>query len=176
VCSLARALDYDNPAIVHKFLESWNLPVDEALDLFTETKRWLWLAATLRRAGSRQPGAPPSSLAIDGPLVLLDEMWHTFILFTREYTEYCRARFGSYVHHAPTTREELERRALELARTPAAARRTEARRMRLQYGRVYQYLGEATLVKWYGDYAERYTPGFLRSIQLRVGDRGPATA
>ncbi|HKY84967.1 MAG TPA: hypothetical protein VJ160_09105 [Anaerolineales bacterium] len=33
----------------------------------------------------------------------VDEVWHAFILFTREYAEFCQAAFGSFVHHVPRT-------------------------------------------------------------------------
>lgn len=33
----------------------------------------------------------------------VDEVWHALILFTREYEEFCRAAFGSFVHHVPRT-------------------------------------------------------------------------
>lgn len=42
----------------------------------------------------------------------VDEVWHAFILFTREYEQFCKETFGSFVHHVPTTKAE------KLARTP----------------------------------------------------------
>jgi len=33
----------------------------------------------------------------------VDEVWHTFILFTREYAEFCQAAFGTFIHHVPRT-------------------------------------------------------------------------
>ncbi|MCD6074767.1 MAG: hypothetical protein K0Q70_1650 [Rhodospirillales bacterium] len=35
------------------------------------------------------------------PSRIVDEAWHTFILFTRDYTEFCGRAFGAYLHHAP---------------------------------------------------------------------------
>jgi hypothetical protein len=31
----------------------------------------------------------------------VDHAWHGFILFTREYTDFCQDVFGFYLHHAP---------------------------------------------------------------------------
>jgi hypothetical protein len=31
----------------------------------------------------------------------VDEVWHTFILFTRDYADCCKEVFGSYLHHQP---------------------------------------------------------------------------
>jgi hypothetical protein len=32
-----------------------------------------------------------------------DEVWHAFILFTREYAAFCRDAFGMFIHHVPRT-------------------------------------------------------------------------
>jgi hypothetical protein len=32
---------------------------------------------------------------------LVDEVWHTFILFTNEYRKFCEAIIGEYIHHEP---------------------------------------------------------------------------
>lgn len=34
------------------------------------------------------------------PSVLVDELWHTYILFTKEYAAFC-AMIGKFVHHSP---------------------------------------------------------------------------
>ena len=36
----------------------------------------------------------------------VDDVWHAFLLFTREYSAFCRDAVGFFVHHTPTTREE----------------------------------------------------------------------
>jgi hypothetical protein len=33
----------------------------------------------------------------------VDEVWHAFILFTREYADFCQSAFGIFVHHIPRT-------------------------------------------------------------------------
>ena len=44
-------------------------------------------------------------LHADGPVGMVspevDEVWHTFILFTRDYQDFCRDVFGRYIHHSP---------------------------------------------------------------------------
>ena len=37
------------------------------------------------------------------PSRIVDEAWHTFILFTREYSDFCEHAFGGYLHHAPAS-------------------------------------------------------------------------
>jgi hypothetical protein len=38
----------------------------------------------------------------------VDEFWHTFILHTQAYMEWCQRTFGFFVHHTPTLPEEKE--------------------------------------------------------------------
>lgn len=35
------------------------------------------------------------------PSQIVDEAWHAFILFTRDYQEFCHRGFGRYLHHTP---------------------------------------------------------------------------
>ena len=92
IYSLYEALEYQNDAVVYRFTPLWDVKFAEAKDLFLEAKRWLWLCAQLEE----------KRLMITTPLLIIDEMWHNFILFSREYMKYCQDYFGRYIHHAPT--------------------------------------------------------------------------
>ena len=35
------------------------------------------------------------------PSQVVDDLWHEFILYTREYHHFCRKAFGSFLHHSP---------------------------------------------------------------------------
>ncbi|MEV5874022.1 hypothetical protein AB0L75_07310 [Streptomyces sp. NPDC052101] len=35
------------------------------------------------------------------PSTVVDPGWHTFMLHTEEYAEFCRKRYGRFIHHAP---------------------------------------------------------------------------
>lgn len=35
------------------------------------------------------------------PSVAADALWHEFILYTREYKDFCRRAFGEFLHHSP---------------------------------------------------------------------------
>lgn len=41
----------------------------------------------------RRPVSMPSQVA--------DDLWHEFILYTRNYDAFCRAAFGTFLHHTP---------------------------------------------------------------------------
>src|SRR5262245_45645941 len=38
------------------------------------------------------------------PSKVADDLWHEFILFTREYKAFCEAAFGNFLHHTPAVR------------------------------------------------------------------------
>ena len=35
------------------------------------------------------------------PSQVADDLWHEFILYTREYDRFCRRAFGGFLHHTP---------------------------------------------------------------------------
>lgn len=45
-----------------------------------------------RRAGRRMVAMPSQAV---------DDAWHEFILFTRQYDQFCRRAFGRFLHHTP---------------------------------------------------------------------------
>ena len=77
---------------------------EEAEAIFTETKKFLYI--------SRQPG-----VFIPDELLIVDEMWHNFILFTATYQEFCLRYFGIYIHHTPAAKAEKIKHREQLANT-----------------------------------------------------------
>ena len=159
VSSLEEVLAYQNDSILYKFQESFDLPFEEVKMLFEETKKWLWLNAV---AIDEKQGI---ELFIDGPLALVDEMWHTFILFTRPYHEFCHRYFGFYIHHAPTTKAEKDEMKKEAASDPEKYKANLEEEYALQYSYVYDKLGEETLSRWYAEFTDRYTPEFINQAR-----------
>jgi hypothetical protein len=50
-----------------------------------------------------------SYLYVDEPFSMvnkqIDSLWHQFILFTREYQDFCNRYFGKFIHHSPSLPE-----------------------------------------------------------------------
>lgn len=151
-CSVDRALKYQNDEVIYRFLMLWEVSFAEAQDLFLETKKWLWLCA--------QP--EKQRLGITAPLLIIDEMWHNFLLFSRDYTEFCHDCFGRYIHHAPTPHSEKEeyKKQYESALSDLAEKNMQEQIE--QYKLIYQKLGVETLIKWYLEYPERYDEDFFK--------------
>lgn len=41
------------------------------------------------------------------PSVAVDELWHEFIIFTRDYHDFCNNVYGAYLHHDPYGKFDL---------------------------------------------------------------------
>ncbi len=158
---LNETLAYRNEAIVLRFMETWDVPRAEADALFEDAKQWLWLCARLAEEGG---GTGEQLLAITPSTKLVDEMWHTFILFTQEYFDFCDAFLGRYIHHAPTPRSQYDATIAAYERDPDSHRATQLIELEEQIDLVYEMLGEDTASRWYGEYVEKYSETRIRSI------------
>lgn len=80
---------YINNNVIEKFRKDHDYTHHSAEILFKELKKYLLICANENRA------YPPSKS--------IDKIWHTFILFTLDYTKFCNSSFGRYIHHSPIT-------------------------------------------------------------------------
>lgn len=144
-------MDYENQHIIDRFLERFEMPRSDAQDLFAETKKWLWLCS---RHQTR-------NLEIVAELVMIDEMWHTFILFTKEYATYCHSRLGAFVHHTPATRAFKEARQEQYRQDPERFRQARRDAMREQMQFIAAELGGNTLLKWFVSYPQKFGREFF---------------
>lgn len=84
--------------LIEKFCADGAFTPDEARELFDECKRFLIAGQLL-----------DVSLA---PSLHVDNMWHAWILFTMDYTEFCN-KVGSYIHHRPIPKGNPEQPPLD---------------------------------------------------------------
>jgi hypothetical protein len=158
---LEEVLAYENRDVVQRFLDMYPIDPADAEDIFTETKRWLWLLmlkADLR--GSKQ-------LVVTGDMFALDEMWHCFLVFTLDYSEFCRRFFGQFAHHLPVTLAAKARHMKRAEKDPAGVARAHVQRMERQYRCIAEHLGEETLRKWYVELPAKYPGEVLRRLHAQ---------
>lgn len=163
ISSLEDVLAYQNDDLVFKFMENWDLTEAETRELFEETKKWLWVSAKAISARSRGEGGP--KMVVAQSMILMDEMWHQFILFTRDYRLFCKEYIGFFLNHAPTTKSEKKAGVAEATQDPEAFLAKMQEMLEKQYSFIYDNLGEPTLVKWYSDWTEKITPDYLDKIR-----------
>jgi hypothetical protein len=106
---LSQVLLYKNEAVVDRYMRKLKLSRLEALRLFRDVKRFLWMYSI-----SKESISPP---------LLVDLGWHHFILFTEDYQDFCKEYFGYFIHHRPQKPGEKSdggasvKRTLDLLRT-----------------------------------------------------------
>jgi hypothetical protein len=118
-------LAYEAPFLLEKLCkEHITETSEEAHALFTELKKYLLLT-----------GADDST---DWSMYSLrvDEAWHQFVLFTREYMEFCLRFFGRYIQHSPGN---APKRPVSGRADPAASRgRSTFHGFKAQYEALFE--------------------------------------
>lgn len=85
------ALQHEAPYLIEKLLKERIVDSEaEGQALFREVKRFIVLVRT------------DPSVLWDMYSLRIDEAWHQFVLFTREYIEFCARYFGLYIQHSPS--------------------------------------------------------------------------
>ena len=85
--SFSGVMSYQNAEVVEKLKIKLNLSPTEAGELFEDTKRYLYLCSVTGKAL-----APP---------FVIDKGWHEFLMYTKDYQEFCLNILGKFVHHTP---------------------------------------------------------------------------
>lgn len=105
---LADLLAYQNDNVVQQYIYHHSaISAEQGRQIFRDLLAWMWLSVV-----RKQQGLPTHMF---GPLLPLDEMWHTFILNTHQYIQFCHDFFGEYFHHTvepPDYQPELDQEHL----------------------------------------------------------------
>lgn len=143
--SLDELLDYKNERLIRAYQQNHpdnRLSAEQALQ---EILKYLWLVRKHQLDKQQQPNNETLQfrLAMLFSMREIDDMWHEFILYTKDYTAFCQHYFGDYLHHqpdifinAPIDREESD---------------NELQRM-LPY--IHAHFGDETLKRWFADYLQ----------------------
>ena len=141
--NLDAVLAYSNPLVIARFKINHPAFSDKAERLFLNMLKYLWLCNKYEQDISAHPER--SDLAfipvMHEEMRQIDNMWHEFILITRDYHDFCYQHFGKFLHHVPNMREELKLSEEEF---------TEQLSLFLAY--IYETLGEETLTEWFSEH------------------------
>jgi hypothetical protein len=156
---LEEVLQYQNENVPHRFLKHFDVTPEFAEEIFHETKKWLWMCSVAYEL--KRLEKIDFIIGIIRGLPLIDQMWHNFILHTEAYEEFCEKYFGAYVHHVPTTKKADEYKQ-QFSDQHVSEMKTFYKN---QYSLTYDLLGEETCVKWYKEWAEKYTRAAIDDIR-----------
>lgn len=108
--SQAAVISYENPDVVERIAREHHMDPVQAASIFRDTLRFLYLAG----ATDAKHIAPTKNIDIG---------WHAFLMFTRDYAEFCMTNFGKFIHHAPRRRGDAPATINALAVTFELARK-----------------------------------------------------
>jgi hypothetical protein len=155
-----RVLEYSFPALIERLERKLGLPREELEELFTDLKLWLYLCGTR--------GVDDPSPSIVRETSIIDELWHEFILFTKEYTDFCNLFFGRYLHHRPRTEAERREQRRLFDEDLAKAREQRRQELTLLIGYVYDRLGSEVAIRWYETLGQKYAPETIQRLRANA--------
>ena len=161
--SLNRILQYKNPEVVARFSKSLGIPTKTSELIFKDLLRFLWLSQNAKIENSKKPGSAPNVVLMNG-ILILDEMWHIFILYTAEYTQFSERYFGAYLHHGPS--RVLKKKTKSKPKAAAQKNYDDLLETSLiKY--VFSELGEDVAVRWFLKFPQEYSVREIRRRQLK---------
>jgi hypothetical protein len=136
-------LEYKNPAVLKLYKQNHpnNRWTEE--EAFEQMLKYLWLSAKHVLEAKEKAGTEnfPNQVFITKSMRELDHMWHEFILFTEDYTNFCNKYFGQYMHHLPSVFDDVP-----------VPREIMEHEIEMFLPFIYGNLGEETLRFWFASY------------------------
>jgi len=134
--ALDQVLAYRHPGVLRRYCKEHHAAPWEAEEVFQEMLKFLYLCSRATTDGPEGFG-----IVVSTEIEKIDWMWHTFLLFTMDYADFCERHFGFFLHHVPNEAEDQNE-------TPVDENDLRSRVER-QFALVYDVLGEKTLTAWY---------------------------
>lgn len=157
---------YKHQGVIDRFSELYGVDLSESEQIFEDMKLWLVLAKVAKIENSNK------SFVIDNALLVIDEMWHNFILFTKDYSAFCDNYFGHYLHHSPTSVEETNRQKEIFVNMSIEERQSYMmEKLRWQYEFTMVKLGKETFVRWYQYYPNKFTKESLAKLSYEIAKK-----
>ena len=91
-------LNYIHPHVINRYAKVHGKSLDYSTDVFKNLMKLLYLMDVCKKQDTL--------CIITESINELDNMWHIFLLFTRDYQEFCSTYFGEFLHHVPSTPDQ----------------------------------------------------------------------
>ena len=101
-----KILNYPIPNILKRCQKDFGYSDYEIALLEKELKRYL-VISVIEKNNSNSVGMYSKDV---------DNLWHTFILFTKDYFKFCKSCTGNYIHHVPETEDPNQKSEEELVK------------------------------------------------------------
>jgi len=140
---LPTILSYQNIEVLNRYSKDYPNNKLAPQEAFEELMKFFWLFQKHQEDKLKFPDKKELDFicGIHTEMKEIDDMWHTFLLFTKDYISFCKQYLGRFFHHSPTTDKEKAERStndfeIDFVRF-------------LSY--AYDNLGEEIVRKWFGE-------------------------
>jgi hypothetical protein len=151
---LQTLLKYRNQFVIEQFSKNFGLTQRQSEVIFKDMLRFIWLRnKSLCPAKQKHPILKSlPRFAMLHEWLIIDEMWHTFILFSASYRDFCLKYFGAYLDHLPS-----------LGRGEAEPEQVD---MDLYIDLIYDEFGPAVANRWFMTYSKQFSHAKILRLQL----------
>jgi len=163
--SLEEVLAYQDPNVFMRFKAAHpEFPKDEAFlnRLFDDLKRFLWLYAKAESYRMEHPESNLPDIGITESMMIIDEIWHEFVLLTVSYNKFCDENIGFYLHHPPLLTKY--RANAKIMKEKEASEIFVSEMVQTTFDK----LGEEIAVRWFDEYMN-YQPTNGEDMKADLG-------
>ena len=153
---ISKIMDYPMGTIMKRCQKDFGYDAHEIKILEKELKRYLSLVIIERSMNQQTSGMYSTDV---------DNLWHTFILFTKEYTAFSETFTGKYIHHAPNI-DDIDNPDAEKTE---AEQKENAQKFKIFITNYEKFLQEKAHAIWFLDGHERAMKKKLAPI-VSAGD------
>lgn len=140
--SLNDILGFEHPAVVNRFRKEFPERAQDADIIFKDLLRFFWASEKheVERRNNPQNENLDFVYIMDEEMKPIDQMWHIFLLYTKDYMDFCERYFKQYIHHVPDI-------------VPGMPQDPKAFEKNLERFLNYSYdiLGEETVKRWFSE-------------------------
>jgi hypothetical protein len=142
--TLNEILTYEHPAVVNRFKKEHPEFQDRAETIFKDLIRFFWASELHEKLKSSQPDNKDLDFVfiMDEEMRRIDQIWHIFLLYTKDYEDFCQKYFGQFIHHLPDI-------VPNMPQDPIAFEDNLSKFLHF----TYENLGEGTVRRWFNETA-----------------------
>lgn len=133
-------LNFNHPAVVRRFARDFPAKAEKSQQLFNDLMAFFWLSKkhSLDRRANPEDESLKFVFIMDEEMRDIDQIWHIFLLYTKDYMDFCEHYFHEYLHHLPDIVPTFEKGSFDFE--------TNLEKF-LSY--VYDNLGPEVVERWF---------------------------
>ena len=137
-----QVFEYENRPVLERFKREYPEKATKADVIFSDLMRFFWASKKHFEDHKLNPQDPALDFIfiMDEEMKDIDIMWHVFLLYTKDYMEFCDKYFNEYIHHLPDI-------------VPNLPQDSQAFQLNLEKFLNYCYdnLGETVIRRWFNE-------------------------